>query len=104
MANAKNSITSKYLDASDYMGIVSAAVPNLLIKNNHSVFETKIWHIWMQHNDPEVENAMFQGLEALKLQLFEKAFSHFSLLIKLAPDYAEGWNKRAKRWSGVFIH
>ena len=51
-----------------------------------SVFESKIWHIWMQHNDPEVENAMFQGIEALKLQLFEKAFSHFSLLIKLATD------------------
>ena len=60
-----------------------------------SVFETKIWHIWMEHNDPEVERAMFQGLEALKLQLFEKAFGHFSLLIKLAPDYAEAWNKRA---------
>ena len=60
-----------------------------------TVFERKIWHIWMEHHDPEVENAMFQGLEALKLQLFEKAFGHFSLLIKLAPDYAEGWNKRA---------
>ena len=60
-----------------------------------SVFERKIWHIWMEHHDPEVENAMFLGLEALKLQLFEKAFGHFSLLIKLAPDYAEGWNKRA---------
>ena len=60
-----------------------------------SLFESKIWHIWMEHHDPEVENAMFQGLEALKLQLFEKAFGHFSLLIKLAPDYAEGWNKRA---------
>ena len=60
-----------------------------------SVFESKIWHIWMEHHDPEVENAMFLGLEALKLQLFEKAFGHFSLLIKLAPDYAEGWNKRA---------
>ena len=60
-----------------------------------SVFETKIWHIWMEHNDPEVERTMFQGLEALKLQLFEKAFGHFSILIKLAPDYAEAWNKRA---------
>ena len=60
-----------------------------------SVFETKIWHIWMEHNDPEVERTMFQGLEALKLKLFEKAFGHFSLLIKLAPDYAEAWNKRA---------
>ena len=60
-----------------------------------SVFESKIWNIWMEHQNPEVERAMFQGLEALKLQLFEKAFGHFSLLIKLAPNYAEGWNKRA---------
>ncbi len=60
-----------------------------------SVFESKIWHIWMEHNDPEVESAMFQGVEAMKLQQFEQAFGHFSLLIKLAPDYAEGWNKRA---------
>ena len=60
-----------------------------------SVFESKIWHIWMEHYDPEVESAMFQGIEAMKLQQFERAFGHFSLLIKLAPDYAEGWNKRA---------
>ena len=60
-----------------------------------SVFESKIWHIWMEHYDPEVESAMFQGVEAMKLQQFEQAFGHFSLMIKLAPDYAEGWNKRA---------
>ena len=60
-----------------------------------SVFESKIWHIWMEHYDPGVESAMFQGVEAMKLQQFEQAFGHFSLLIKLAPDYAEGWNKRA---------
>jgi len=59
------------------------------------VFESKIWHIWMEHYDPEVESTMFQGVEAMKLQQFEKAFAHFSLLIKLDPDYAEGWNKRA---------
>ena len=60
-----------------------------------SVFESKIWNIWMEHYDPEVESAMFQGVEAMKLQQFEQAFGHFSMLIKLAPDYAEGWNKRA---------
>ena len=27
------------------------------------VFESKIWHIWMEHYDPEVEKAMFQGVE-----------------------------------------
>ena len=60
-----------------------------------SVFESKIWHIWMQHNDPEVETAMFRGLEAMKFHQFDQAFGYFSILIKLAPDYAEGWNKRA---------
>ena len=60
-----------------------------------SVFESKLWTIWMEHYDPEVESAMFQGVEAMKLQQFEQAFGHFSLLINLAPDYAEGWNKRA---------
>ena len=59
------------------------------------VFESKIWHIWMEHYDPEVEITMFQGVEAMKLQQFEQAFGHFSLLIELAPDYSEGWNKRA---------
>ena len=59
------------------------------------VFESKIWHIWMEHYNPEVESAMFHGVEAMKLQQFEQAFGHFSLLIKLAPNYAEGWNKRA---------
>ena len=49
----------------------------------------------MEHYDPGVESAMFQGVEAMKLQQFEQAFGHFSQLIKLAPDYAEGWNKRA---------
>ena len=60
-----------------------------------SVFDINILLIWMELYDPEVERTMFQGLEALKLQLFEKAFGHFSLLIKLAPEYAEAWNKRA---------
>jgi len=63
--------------------------------NRASVFESKIWHIWMEHYDTEVESVMIQGIEAMKLQQFEQAFGYFSLLIKLAPDYAEGWNKRA---------
>ena len=49
----------------------------------------------MQHSDPEVEVAMIHGLEAMKIQQFEKAYGYFSQMTKLAPDYAEGWNKRA---------
>jgi len=49
LANIKNRVNSTYLDASDYMGIVSAAVPNLLIKSNHSIYETNIGGVAVEY-------------------------------------------------------
>ena len=73
MANVKNSIISKYLDASDYMGIVSAAVPNLLIKSNHSVFETNIGGAAVEYEfffnefvEPNICIKLFSGLRNIK--------------------------------------
>ena len=73
LANAKNSIISKYLDASDYMGIVSAAVPNLLIKSNHSVFETNIGGAAVEYEfffnefvEPNICIKLFSGLRNIK--------------------------------------
>ena len=73
LANAKNSIISKYLDASDYMGIVSAAVPNLLIKSNHSVFETNIGGAAVEYEfffnefiEPNTSIKLFSGLRNIK--------------------------------------
>ena len=42
LAYKKNGSSDFFLDASDYMGIVSAAVPNLLQMSNHSIYETNI--------------------------------------------------------------
>ena len=42
IAKNKDSNNSDILDAADYMGIVSAAVPNLLMMSNHSISETNI--------------------------------------------------------------
>lgn len=42
LAKKRNNMDSFILDASDYMGIVSAAVPNLLEKSNHSILKTDI--------------------------------------------------------------
>ena len=49
----------------------------------------------MEHNDPEVESIMIKGVEAMKHQQLKQALEHFNLMIKIAPEYAEGWNKRA---------
>ena len=42
LANNRNNLNSVLLDPSDYMGIVSASVPNLLQKSNHSIHKTDI--------------------------------------------------------------
>tara|TARA_Y100001970_G_scaffold290052_1_gene422378 strand:+ start:419 stop:1006 length:588 start_codon:yes stop_codon:yes gene_type:complete len=60
-----------------------------------SLFEIKIWDIWMEHKNPKASFKLFLGLEAMKNNEFEDAFTHFSKLIKMEPEFAEGWNKRA---------
>ena len=42
IAKNKDSYNSDTLDAADYMGIVSASVPNLLMMSNHSISKTNI--------------------------------------------------------------
>ncbi len=60
-----------------------------------SLFENQIWQIWMEHQNPKVQISLFKGIEAMQQQIFEQALGHFSLLIQMEPEFAEGWNKRA---------
>ena len=82
LANAKNNFISKYLDASDYMGIVSAAVPNLLIKSNHSVFETNIGGVAVEYEfffnkfvEQNTSIKLFSGLRNIKNKTY--TWSHW---------------------------
>ena len=82
LANAKNNFISKYLDASDYMGIVSAAVPNLLLKSNHSVFETNIGGAAVEYEfffnkfvEPNTSIKLFSGLRNIKNKTY--TWSHW---------------------------
>ncbi len=84
LANAKNSIISMYLDASDYMGIVSAAVPNLLLKSNHSVFETNIGGAAVEYEfffnkfvEQNTSIKLFSGLRNIKNKTY--TWSHWLL-------------------------
>ena len=65
--------------------------------NPHDAFVTEmaIWRIWGESGREEVDLLMAQGTEAMAEQRLDEAIEAFDRVVKLAPDFAEGWNKRA---------
>ena len=57
--------------------------------------ETAIWERWMESDDPQVEMWMAKGLRAMGQQDYRAAIEAFDQIVRAAPDFAEGWNKRA---------
>ena len=57
--------------------------------------EKLIWEIWLESGDELVDRLMLGGVEAMGGGDYEKALAAFNLIIEDAPDFAEGWNKRA---------
>jgi tetratricopeptide (TPR) repeat protein len=54
-----------------------------------------LWDIWCRSGRPEVDMLLRQGVEAMERQELTGAESLFSRIIAHAPEFAEGWNKRA---------
>ena len=57
--------------------------------------QASIWGRWMRSEDPTVTMLMTRGVSAMSQQLYSLALSAFDEMVALAPDFAEGWNKRA---------
>jgi tetratricopeptide (TPR) repeat protein len=57
--------------------------------------EAKIWEIWSQSGDQNVDALMAIGTSALNDQDYNQAYRAFGRVVQLAPNFAEGWNKRA---------
>ena len=55
----------------------------------------RIWFIWYQHENPEIESFMQQGEVYMRKSEFEKAVAVYSRVIAIDPGFAEGWNRRA---------
>src|SRR5262245_51404061 len=51
--------------------------------------------MWTRSTDPVVNGLMRDGVAAMEAQRFEDAEQLFTRIIERAPDFAEGWNKRA---------
>lgn len=54
-----------------------------------------IWAIWFTHDDPQVTEVMNEGVKALAEGRYPEAARLFTRVTELAPDFAEGWNRRA---------
>ena len=54
-----------------------------------------IWKIWLQSGDQELDALMRRGIISMNSRDFEGALRAFDSVTTIAPEFAEGWNKRA---------
>jgi tetratricopeptide (TPR) repeat protein len=57
--------------------------------------EAEIWHLWFQSDDEVIGLLMAQGVAAMTRRDLRAALGKFDQIVKIAPGFAEGWNKRA---------
>ncbi|MGE3936536.1 MAG: tetratricopeptide repeat protein, partial [Rhodospirillaceae bacterium] len=58
-------------------------------------FEGQIWRLWTVTGNPIVDRFVALGLEAMAAEDYGSALTVFDEVVKMVPDYAEGYNKRA---------
>ncbi len=54
-----------------------------------------LWQMWHQSGDAKLDALLLEGIEAMQRQKLREADTVFTRLIETAPQFAEGWNKRA---------
>lgn len=57
--------------------------------------EQALWAIWSRSGDEEVDSMLYDGTQMLAFGQLDAALQVFNRVIEHAPDFAEGWNKRA---------
>ena len=54
-----------------------------------------LWQMWHRSGAPPLDALLHEGIAAMEAQQLTEADAVFTRLIDAAPDFAEGWNKRA---------
>lgn len=57
--------------------------------------EFVIWNIWVQSGDDAIDLLMRDGVDSMSRRDYRRALRSFDQIVTIAPDFAEGWNKRA---------
>ena len=57
--------------------------------------EAALWEMWHRSGRREIDALMREGIAAIERRDFTGAEAIFARMIAEAPEFAEGWNKRA---------
>lgn len=57
--------------------------------------EGQIWVIWSHSGDPDLDRVFELGSRAITIGDTHTALKIFDAIVRKAPNFAEGWNKRA---------
>ena len=57
--------------------------------------EAFLWRYWCESGDPDADRVFRDGVDAMQRGELELAETLFGKVIEMAPQFAEGWNKRA---------
>ncbi|MGH8681296.1 MAG: tetratricopeptide repeat protein [Burkholderiales bacterium] len=60
-----------------------------------AIAERAIWVIWSRSGDPRTDALFLDGITQMNAGRLEEGIATFSRVIAMAPEFAEGWNKRA---------
>lgn len=78
-------------EAEDGLFLILRTAPNDVA----AMAEAALWAAWLPSGDEAVDAATKQGLRLMAAGELEKALFAFTEVVEAAPDFPEGWNKRA---------
>lgn len=78
----------------DDLGALARALrdPDAVVR---ALAERAMWEVWSRSGDEEVDRLLAVGIEQMTGNLGDAAVETFTRVIRLKPEFAEGWNKRA---------
>jgi len=57
--------------------------------------EDRIWDLWMYHPNQAARDILHRAADDIAARRYDIAETRLTRLLRLVPDYAEAWNKRA---------
>ncbi|MEX3014449.1 tetratricopeptide repeat protein [Gymnodinialimonas hymeniacidonis] len=63
---------------------------------NWEVVEQEVYQRWQISGSASADYLLRRGIEAIEAQDYDAAYDHLTALTDHAPDFAEGWNARAR--------
>ncbi|MEO8133543.1 MAG: tetratricopeptide repeat protein [Betaproteobacteria bacterium] len=93
----------KRRDAVDRLGEVGRMTDSAIVaqalrdadEDTREHAELALWRIWSRSGDKEVDKLFAEGMERMGAGDLQEALAKFNRIVRLKPDFAEGWNKRA---------